>query len=638
MATPSEILKRYWGHDSFRPNQSEIIDSVMAGHDTLALMPTGGGKSLCYQIPALLLDGMTLVVSPLIALMKDQVQQLTNRHIKAACLTSELNSKEQDIVLNNCLYGDIKMLYVSPERLKQRVFIEHFRRMKISLIAVDEAHCVSQWGHDFRPAYLDIASIRQYHPTAPLLALTASATPTVVADIRRILLFSKDSNTFANSFYRPNLAYMSFLEPDKRGRLLRLLRNVPGCGIVYVRSRQRTCEIAMMLKANGVSAEYYHAGRSQKERDLCQRMWMEDKIRVIVATNAFGMGIDKKDVRFVVHLDPPDSPEAYFQEAGRAGRDGNKAYCVILYDTADIERLHSSHKEKYPPLKTIRNIYNGLCNYYKLPIGSGDGTEFPLDIDAICRTYNLRPLLLYNTLQHLEREGLIALPPEDSVTSRLHIPIDREEVYRFQLAHPQYDALMHCIFRTYGGLFSDFITIDERAIARQIYQNVEDIRKALMRLDALKIVEYKPSIAGASICFVAPRSDANGLYLNEQNYPQLCQQARQRMEYMVSYIQADSGCRSEILLHYFGETDTQPCQLCDLCITARRSQKPPQDIDLASQITALLQQRPHTAREIVETLLQQLHGAVTAEEIQQALRDLIDSRKAGINDHAQIYI
>ena len=637
MATPSEILKRYWGHDAFRPNQLEIISSVMSGHDTLALMPTGGGKSICYQIPALLMDGLALVVSPLIALMKDQVQQLNDRHIKSACLTSGLSSNEQFIVLNNCIHGDVKILYVSPERLKQRVFIEHLRQMRVNLIAVDEAHCLSQWGHDFRPAYLDIAAIRAYHPKAPMLALTATATPAVAADIRTILRFGKDSQTFTTSFSRPNLAYMALHETDKAGRLLRLLNNVGGSGIVYVRSRQRTHEVAMMLKSKGIPAEYYHAGRSQQERDLCQKLWMEDKIRIIVATNAFGMGIDKRNVRFVVHLDPPDSPEAYFQEAGRAGRDGRNAYCVIFYNESDIARLRESFADKYPPLKTIRNIYNGLCNYYKLPIGSGDGTEFPLDIEAICRTYNLRPILFYNVLQHLEREGIIALPPEDSVQSRLHIPIEREELYRFQLAHPQYDALLHCIFRSYGGLFSDYIVIDERLIARRIYQSISDIRKALMKLDALQIVDYKPSIAGASICFVAPRIDSNGLYLNEQNYPALCQHAEQRMEQMINYMQADTGCRSEYLLRYFGEADTKPCQCCDLCIAARREHKP-QTHDLRKLILEMLQQGPRSVGEIVDTLIAQLHGAATVEEIQQAVRNLIDSRSVGMNDMGQIHV
>ncbi|MBR1792172.1 MAG: RecQ family ATP-dependent DNA helicase [Bacteroidales bacterium] len=632
-----ELLKKYWGYSSFRPQQEAIITSVLAGHDTLALLPTGGGKSICYQIPALMREGLCLVVSPLIALMKDQVQQLNERGIKSACLISGLTAKEQEVVLNNSLYGNLKLLYVSPERLRQRVFIEHLRRMKINLFAIDEAHCISQWGYDFRPAYLEIGSLRQYHPKVPVLALTATATPSVAEDIRRLLLFGKDSNTFCNSFLRSNLSYMVFHETDKLGRLLRIINKVGGSGIVYVRSRRRTHEIAKTLQGYGISAEYYHAGRTLQERDLCQRLWQEGKIRVIVATNAFGMGIDKSDVRFVVHLDVPNAPEHYFQEAGRAGRDGQRAYCVILYDEGDIERLNQSSEEKYPPLKIIRNIYNGLCNFYKIPLGSGEGVSMPLDMEKICQTYNLKPALLYTALQHLEREGVIALPPEDEITSKLHIPISREEIYRFQLKHPQYDALLQMIFRLHGGLFSDFVPISERELARRCYLHEEDIRKTLMQLDALKIVCYRPKNSGSTLCFCAPRVAAESLYIDEKRYRKLKTCASNRSDYMQLYLEADQGCRSQLLLQYFGEENATACGYCDLCISARKNALPrPAETNLRTQIRAMLHKHPMTAEKLINALV--MNNAASPTDIENTLRDMVDAREVGINESFELYI
>ena len=516
-----DILKKYWGFNSFRPLQEEIIDSLLQGCDTLALLPTGGGKSICYQLPALMLDGLCLVVSPLISLMKDQVQHLRDRGIKAACLVSGTTGIEQEIVYNNCIHGKIKILYVSPERLKQQSFIEHFRQMNVSFLAVDEAHCISQWGYDFRPSYLEIAKIRAYHPHIPILALTATATPFVADDIQRQLMFASTSRRYQSSFHRRNLAYMVFHEENKMGRLLRIAHNVGGSGIIYVRNRRRTHEIANQLVANGIRATYYHAGLEPKERDSAQRRWMQGEVNVIVATNAFGMGIDKPDVRFVVHLDIPSSIEAYFQEAGRAGRDGNKAYAVLLYNDSDLDTLQQNYEHNYPSLKQITNIYRAICNYYQIPVGSGTDCQFDFNYEALCNTYRFNLLEFFSATRMLEKEGLITIPDIDESQSRIYIPLSREEVYRFQVNQPRYSDLMTLLLRMYGGLFTEFVPISEQALARKLYYDPQQIRKMLLHMDALKSIVYRPKQTKPQIVFTSPRIDVNHLYLNESNYSEL---------------------------------------------------------------------------------------------------------------------
>ena len=462
------LLKKHWGYTSFRPLQEDIIDSVLQGHDTLALLPTGGGKSLCYQLPALLLEGLCLVVSPLIALMKDQVQQLNDRHLRAACLTAGMSSDTVTAVLNNALSDSLKFLYVSPERLRQRRFIEHFRHMNVGMIAVDEAHCVSQWGYDFRPPYLLIADIRAYHPSVPLIALTATATPAVADDICQRLLM-KDCHRFQSSFIRSNLAYMVIHDSDKNRRLLRIVTRATGTGIVYTRSRRGAQSTAHFLEGSGLSATFYHAGLPAAERDRRQADWMSGKYRVMVATNAFGMGINKSDVRFVVHMDMPESIEAYFQEAGRAGRDGQKAYAVILTDESDPTRLKRDFDTSYPTLCYIRNVYRALCNFYHIPVGSGADTQFNFDIEALCRTYDFTPREFYSACQFLEREGLISIPEREDSSSILHIPIARDELYRFQVDHQRLGDLLQVLLRMYPGLLEVDVPVDERKISARCY-------------------------------------------------------------------------------------------------------------------------------------------------------------------------
>ena len=630
-----ELLKKYWGYDTFRPLQEEIIDSVLQGNDTLALMPTGGGKSLCYQLPALMLDGLCLVVSPLIALMKDQVQQLNSRGIKSACIVSTCSSYEQSVVLNHCLHGKIKVLYVSPERLKQRVFIEHFRQMKVSLLAVDEAHCISQWGYDFRPSYLEIAKIRAYHPNIPIIALTATATPLVVEDIQRQLMFSSNKRVLQSSFRRQNLAYMVFQEEEKLGRLFRIARNTGGSGIVYVRNRRRTREIASQLLSNGITATYYHAGLDAKERDTAQKRWMENVVNVIVATNAFGMGIDKPDVRFVVHMDIPNSLESYFQEAGRAGRDGKKAYAVLLYNDNDLEVLQHNFEMSFPSRQLISNIYRAICNYYQLPIGSGEGCQFDFDQETLCSTYNFNVLEFYSACRFLEREGLIALPDREEAESKVFIPMSREDVYRFQVNQPRYSDLMEVMMRTYGGLFTDFTPISERLLGRRLYYDEKQITNMLHHMDALKAIVYKCKSDKPQITFTAPRIDSKDLYLSDSNYSQLKQYALEKAEAIKKYVLSSEGCRSQVLLDYFGEVDSEPCGICDLCIQQRKQthKNSGESQQIRERLLTLIAQTPRRADELIEAM-----GDIDEEEVVRQLRLIVEERMAGINEKLQFYI
>jgi len=628
--SPHELLKRHWGYDAFRPLQEEIIDSVLQGNDTLALLPTGGGKSICYQIPALSKEGICLVVSPLISLMKDQVQQLRERGIKAACLVSGTTGIEQEIIFNNCIHGNVKLLYVSPERLRQRVFIEHFRQMKISMIAVDEAHCISQWGYDFRPSYLEIARIRVHFPIVPIIALTATATPEVVADIQKQLLFRPNSRLFQSSFERSNLAYMVFHEMDKEGRMLRVIRKTGGCGIVYVRNRRRTREVAELLTHSGITAAYYHAGLEPRERDVAQERWMKGDVSVIVATNAFGMGIDKPDVRYVIHLDIPSSIEAYFQEAGRAGRDGRKSYAVLLYNDADLESLQQNFDLSFPSRQKIANIYRAICNYYQLPIGSGENCQFDFDLEGICSTYHLNVLELYNATRFLEREGLVVLPEREESESKVYVPISRSELYKFQLEQPRYSDLLLLLLRLYGGLFTDFVPISERILARRMYMDVEQITKMLLHMDALKVIIYQPKKKKPQIVFASPRIDAKDLYLSDSNYKELKEHADRRKEAMHQYVTATEGCRSNLLLAYFGEIRQDDCGSCDLCLTSKSKAK---EAYLREQILEQLRTQPLRSDQLMERL-----PGNDEEKVKKLLRQLVDEGIVHIDESLQFTV
>ncbi len=607
------LLKKYWGYTAFRPLQEDIIDSILQGHDTLALLPTGGGKSLCYQLPALLREGLCLVVSPLIALMKDQVQQLNDRHLKAACLTAGMSPDTVTAVLNNAVSGSIKFLYVSPERLRQRRFIEHFRQMKVGMIAVDEAHCVSQWGYDFRPPYLQIADIRAYHPAVPLIALTATATPTVADDICLRLLM-KDCRRFQASFVRPNLAYMVIRDSDKSRRLLRIVNRASGTGIIYTRSRRGAQTTARFLEDSGIPATFYHAGLPAAERDRRQADWMNGKYGVMVATNAFGMGIDKPDVRFVVHLDLPESLEAYFQEAGRAGRDGQKAYAVVLTDESDLVRLQRDFDSNYPTLHFIRNVYRALCNFFRIPVGSGADTQFNFDIEAICRAYNFTPRDFYSACQFLEREGLISIPDQEETTSTLYIPVARDELYRFQVDHQRLGDLLQVLMRMYPGLLEGDVPVDERKVAARCYTESVEVVKMLDELNAMHIVRYHPRPKGPQIYFLSERIDEKLIQPSDEHYGLLKASARKRLEAMMAYVRSDEVCRSQQLVSYFGEQKTAKCGHCDVCLRSTRNTE-----TLDEDIIILLRKNAMSLIALVEAL-----NNVEYNDVRNKLREMLD--------------
>lgn len=614
MADKLSLLKRYWGYDSFRPLQEQIIDSVLGSNDTLALLPTGGGKSLCYQLPTLMTEGLCLVVSPLIALMKDQVQQLNNRKIKAACIVSGMSSAEADSVLANAMSGTLKFLYVSPERLQQRKFIEHFRRMKVSLIAIDEAHCVSQWGYDFRPPYLQIAEIRAYHPAAPMMALTATATPEVADDIVAKLMM-RNPKRFRSTFARANLTYSVVHGDNKIMRTVNLIQKTEGSGIVYTRSRKATKEIADQLTDAGISATYYHAGLTADERDKRQGAWMDGHCRVMVATNAFGMGIDKASVRFVIHFDIPDSLEAYFQEAGRAGRDGKPADAYLLYGSADDRRLESAFASEYPTLKYIRNVYRALGNYYKLPLGSGADSHFNFDMEELCSTYNFMPREFYSACRFLEREGLIMIPDREEASSTLFFPLGRNEMYHFQVNHERLGGLLQCVIRLYPGVSTEAIAIDEKRIASRFFAEPTDVIQMLNEMKAMHVVEYTPRSTKPQIIFTSPRINEGDIYLSEEHYSMLKEAARRRLQAVHSYLACDNVCRSRQLLAYFGESEgVEDCGRCDVCHNRSNT-----DIDITDSIKKLLTGRSLQVNDICRLL-----DTFDKKRLTETLRTMLD--------------
>lgn len=627
-----EILKTHWGYDSFRSMQEDIINSVLSGNDTLALMPTGGGKSVCFQVPALAMEGMCLVISPLIALMNDQVDNLQKKDISAATITSGMNRYEIEIVLNKCIHNKVKILYVSPERLKNKMFVEHLKQMKISIIAVDEAHCISQWGYDFRPPYLEIANIRKYHPYAPIIALTATATTNVIGDIKEKLLFRKGNKVFRKSFYRNNLSYMVLAEEDKYGRMLRIIKKIGGCGIIYVRNRRRTLEIAEYLESQGLLATHYHAGLSAKDRERHQKRWQDDKVNIMVATNAFGMGIDKSNVRYVIHWDIPESVEAYFQEAGRAGRDGKQSYAVLMYNNKDINMLKDNFENSYPPLSYIQNVYKAVCNYYRIPIGAGNELAFDFNVTQICETYKFNILPFMSAIKFLEREGLISIPDTDEMISKICILTTKQDLYNFQVSHKDYDNFLKTLLRMYGGLFSDFVPINETFIAKTLHYKTSEIETMLSDLEKLKILSYKKKSDKPQIIFTSERIDTSYLYFGNSNYKYLKDNAIYRMNAMLEYITSNQQCRSKILLGYFDEKDNVAlCNKCDVCISQKKKKK--EERGVKQRLLSLLATSPMTIRQIVEAM-----PDIPEDEIVSTIRTMIDFGKIEMNYDMQIFI
>jgi ATP-dependent DNA helicase RecQ len=559
------VLKQHFGFDSFRPKQEDVIRSVMDGRDTLALMPTGGGKSVTFQVPAMAQEGICVVITPLIALMKDQVENLKKRHIKAVAVYSGLTQREIDIELTNCIYGGYKFLYVSPERLSTDIFRARVREMKVNLIAVDEAHCISQWGYDFRPAYLEIANFRELLPDTPVLALTATATPAVVKDIQTQLRFAKP-NVLQTSFERKNLVYLVRHVEDKQSYLLKTLGRFPGSGIIYVRNRKKTRETAQFLQSNSVSADYYHAGLNNETRSERQDKWKEDCCRVMVATNAFGMGIDKPDVRFVIHLDPPDTLEAYFQEAGRAGRDLQTSYAVLLYEKADRNKLEQRLRVSFPEPDMIRRVYHALCNYLQVPLGGGRDIPLDFSLERFAATYKLEILSTHHALKLMEREGYIQYDEDPQTAAKVHFLVLRDDLYKFQVSNEEFDKFIKLLLRSYTGFFSEYVSIDEAMLAKNAKVSIDVIYEYLKQLDKMKIIDYIPRRRNSVITYLRERIEGKNLTISNANYKVRKKIMEEHINAVIRYAESTNNCRSAMLLGYFGEKNAAHCGQCDYCI------------------------------------------------------------------------
>jgi ATP-dependent DNA helicase RecQ len=563
--TPHEVLKKYWQYDDFRPLQLDIITSILEGRDTLALLPTGGGKSLCFQVPALCQEGICIVVSPLIALMKDQVKNLTARGVRAYALYSGMRLADIDRVLDNCIHGQVDFLYLSPERLGTELAQARIQQMQVCMLAIDEAHCISQWGYDFRPAYLNIAEIRTLLPKVPVIALTATATATVVQDIQDKLAFRAGAEVFKKSFARPNLSYVVLYEEDKRKKMLDILQKIAGSGVVYVQNRRETQEVAYYLRRNGIQADYYHAGRENAVREQVQEAWIANKIRIIVATNAFGMGIDKPDVRVVVHLTLPDSLEAYFQEAGRGGRDGQRAYGVLLYNQSDRINLERHLQQAFPTLQEMRRVYQALGSYYQLAVGSAQGETFDLDVADFARTYNLPPRETLQSLKNLMHEEYIYLSEQVFLPATLQVIVQKELLYDYILRNTKLQQLVNVIFRSYQGAFSHPVHVREAELARYLKVSIPQLEAMLEKLQQDNLISYKPQKDAPQLTFIRERLPESGIIIDQKRYQFLEERQAKRLEKALHYAET-LQCRQQLLLAYFDEMGAEACGNCDVCL------------------------------------------------------------------------
>ncbi|MCS3041328.1 RecQ family ATP-dependent DNA helicase [Bacteroides thetaiotaomicron] len=622
-----EILKQYWGYDSFRDLQEEIITSIGEGKDTLGLMPTGGGKSITFQVPALAQEGICIVITPLIALMKDQVQNLRKREIKALAIYSGMTRQEILTALENCIFGNYKFLYISPERLDTEIFRTKLRSMKVSMITVDESHCISQWGYDFRPAYLKIAEIRELLPEVPVLALTATATPEVVTDIQARLKF-REGNVFRMSFERKNLAYIVRKTDNKTKEILYILQRISGSAIIYVRNRRRTKEITELLMNEGITADFYHAGLDNAVKDLRQKRWQSGEVRVMVATNAFGMGIDKPDVRIVLHLDLPDSPEAYFQEAGRAGRDGEKAYAVILYSKSDKTTLHKRVVDTFPDKEYILNVYEHLQYYYQMAMGDGFQCIREFNLEEFCRKFKYFPVPVDSALKILTQAGYLEYTDEQDNSSRILFTIRRDELYKLRERGKEAEALIQSILRSYTGVFTDYAYISEESLAIRTGLTRQQIYNILVTLTKRRIVDYIPRKKTPYIIYTRERLELRFLHIPPSVYEERKARYEARIKAMEEYVTTENICRSRMLLRYFGEKNEHNCGQCDVCLSKRAtdnlSEKSYEEVK--RQILNLLSHSPLTPAETADQI------KAEKEDIGQVIRYLLDEGELKMQD------
>ena len=633
MFNAKQILIKYWGHTNFRPMQEEIIQSVLATKDTLALLPTGGGKSVCFQIPCLMQDGICIVISPLISLMKDQVEHLKSKGIKSVAITSGMSKNEVDVALGNCIYGNYKFLYLSPERLQNKMVQERIRQMNVNLITVDEAHCISEWGYDFRPSYLHIAEIREVIPDVPILALTATATADIIDDIQDKLLFS-EKHLLQSSFVRENLSYVVINTENKKPKLVKILNHFKSSAIVYVGSRKETKEITQLLRIHNISSDYYHAGLDMDIRNQKQEKWTHNEIRVMVATNAFGMGIDKDNVRIVVHLSTPTSLEAYFQEAGRAGRDGTLAYAILLTNKSDRIDLSRFILSQFPTVQEIRDCYQKIADYFHIAVDTAEGESFEFDINDFCERYNLKIYKTYNILKYLEKEEFIKLTDSIHSPSKLHFIVDNTELYRFQVANVHYDSFIKLLLRSYSGLFENYVTINEQTLSSRFNSPPDQILDLLEKLQQLEILKYLPRTNAPKLVFTKNRAEASTLRISEEILEKRKELKKQKMESIIAYAENSTICRTQQLLEYFGEENNYKCGKCDVCV--ERNKLDISDLEfekIKKYLQNILSEKAMISSEIINTITD-----VREEKVLKVLQWLLDNGKIKLTENKYSWI
>jgi ATP-dependent DNA helicase RecQ len=619
--TPNLILEKYWGYKEFRPLQDEIIDSVLQGKDTLALLPTGGGKSICYQVPALMKEGICIVITPLIALMKDQVEGLVSKGIRALSIHSGQSAREVDRILDNAIYGNYKFLYLSPERLETDLFKERASRLPVSLIAVDEAHCISEWGYDFRPAYLKISEVRNYFPDVPVIALTASATADVSEDIRQKLAFKKGSNVFRKSFERENLIYGVINEEDKKKRILELVNKIKGTAIIYVRNRRTTKDIASFLQQNKISASYYHGGLEHQLRTKRQEDWISGKTRIIVSTNAFGMGIDKPDVRLVIHYDLPETLEAYYQEAGRAGRDLKRSFALALVNGNDKKELETRTERIFPQPDEVLNVYHALGNFFQLPFGNGKDQSFDFRLTDFCERYSIAPLRVYQALEVLEKAGYISLTESFFMPPRFIVTVDYHSLYAFEIANRKFEPLIKTLLRSYGGCFDEYVKINEADVAKRTGESIKNIISMLKELTRLEIIDYQQQKNAPQITYLQERLDKSHILIDKKYLSERKKIHKTKIDSVIHYAFTDGKCRSRMLLQYFGEEAETDCGHCDYCLKHKDpAQKEKRNIRIQEEIKNMLVTAPLEVSVILKNI-----NAPDERETLEVIRLMVDN-------------